>query len=150
MMTVYDVMAASDHQTFEINCDHKPVDAERCAPTSQCSIRPVWGELQNRSDGFLRGATIADLRQPEQRGQAMVTLGTGCPVVPARRLDRLAVPLRPATAALCPAPDPARLWRGRAAAAGRIAGAADRGGRTGFAGCAVPGRGRGWHHRPDR
>lgn len=77
MMTVYDVMAASDHQTFEINCDHKPVDAERCAPTSQCSIRPVWGELQNRIDGFLRGVTIADLMQPEQRVQEMVTLGTG-------------------------------------------------------------------------
>ena len=31
-ISVRDVMAASEHQTFEINCDTHPVDADRCNP----------------------------------------------------------------------------------------------------------------------
>lgn len=40
-ISVRDVMSAAEHQTFEVNCAAHPLDAERCAPTSQCSIRPV-------------------------------------------------------------------------------------------------------------
>src|SRR5512132_4704191 len=29
-ISVRDVMTASEHQTFEMNCEHHPVDAERC------------------------------------------------------------------------------------------------------------------------
>lgn len=60
-ITVHDVMSASDRQTFEMNCEHHPVDAERCAPESGCSIRPVWLGLQQRIDGFLRSVTLEDL-----------------------------------------------------------------------------------------
>lgn len=76
-VSVRDVMAASEHQTFEMNCDHHPVDAERCAPSAQCSIRPVWMELQFRIDDFLRGVTLADLMHREPKVQELVTLGTG-------------------------------------------------------------------------
>src|SRR5213083_3685223 len=41
-ITVRDVMSASEHQTFEVNCDTHPVDVARCSPDSTCSIRPVW------------------------------------------------------------------------------------------------------------
>jgi Rrf2 family transcriptional regulator, iron-sulfur cluster assembly transcription factor len=60
-ITVRDVMAASEHQTFEMNCTSHPVDAERCDPGSGCSIRPVWHALQRRIDDFLSGITLADL-----------------------------------------------------------------------------------------
>src|SRR5438552_16832356 len=52
-ITVRDVMAASEHQTFEMNCVSHPVDAERCDPSSPCSIRPVWHALQRRVAAFL-------------------------------------------------------------------------------------------------
>src|SRR5688572_33128625 len=39
-ISVRDVMTASEHQTFEVNCASHPVDAERCAPGPRCSIRP--------------------------------------------------------------------------------------------------------------
>ena len=38
LITMRDIMAASEHQTFEMNCDAHPVDAERCAPGSACSV----------------------------------------------------------------------------------------------------------------
>ncbi|NOT08550.1 MAG: Rrf2 family transcriptional regulator [Gemmatimonadales bacterium] len=60
-ITVRDVMTASEHQTFEINCESHPVDAERCSPTSACSIRPIWHALQRRVDDLLSSISLADL-----------------------------------------------------------------------------------------
>jgi Rrf2 family protein len=60
-ITVRDVMTASEHQTFEMNCEAHQVDAERCAPGSACMIRPVWQTLQQRIDDFLASVTLADL-----------------------------------------------------------------------------------------
>jgi Rrf2 family transcriptional regulator, iron-sulfur cluster assembly transcription factor len=60
-ISVRDVMTASEHQTFEMNCDTHPVDAERCSPGSACAIRPVWQTLQQRIDDFLGSVSLADL-----------------------------------------------------------------------------------------
>src|SRR5207244_13434739 len=49
-ISVRDVMTASEHQTFEVNCETHQVDAERCHPAAGCSIRPVWHALQQRVD----------------------------------------------------------------------------------------------------
>lgn len=60
-ISMRDVMTASEHQTFEMNCDVHPVDDERCSPGSGCTIRPVWQALQQRIDDFLSSVTVADL-----------------------------------------------------------------------------------------
>lgn len=72
-ITVHDVMTASEHQTFEMNCEHHPLDGERCAP-GKCSIRPMWFALQKRIDGFLRGVSLADLLHDETDVQRLVSL----------------------------------------------------------------------------
>ncbi len=72
-ITVRDVMTASEHQTFEMNCDSHPVDAERCSPSSGCSIRPVWLALQRRVDDLLSSITLADLLK-EQPTPELVSL----------------------------------------------------------------------------
>ena len=71
-ISVHDVMAACDHQIFEINCDTHQVDDERCGNGAQCSIRPVWRALRNRVDDLLRGVTLTDLMQEESRVQELV------------------------------------------------------------------------------
>jgi len=58
-------MTASEHQTFEVNCETHPVDAERCSPDSTCSIRPVWHALQQRVDELLASISLADLMKQE-------------------------------------------------------------------------------------
>jgi len=73
-ISVRDVMTASEHQTFEMNCDSHKVDDERCSPGTSCSIRPVWQALQRRVDDLLSGISLADLMQEEAQVQELVTL----------------------------------------------------------------------------
>ncbi|HSE28327.1 MAG TPA: Rrf2 family transcriptional regulator [Gemmatimonadales bacterium] len=75
-ISVRDVMAASEHQTFEMNCELHQVDAERCSPSAACSIRPVWTALQQRVDEFLEGISLADLLREEPRVQELVAIGS--------------------------------------------------------------------------
>lgn len=64
-VTVKDVLEASEHVTFEVNCDTHQVDAQRCAATSACSIRPVWRLLEHRINEVLGGIALADLLHDE-------------------------------------------------------------------------------------
>lgn len=73
-LTVRDVMAASERQTFELNCESHPVDPDRCGPTASCAIRPVWVTLQKRIDQFLDSVTVADLLQEESKVLEAVSL----------------------------------------------------------------------------
>lgn len=73
-ISVRDVMNASEHQTFQLNCESHPVDAERCGATSACSIRPVWYALQQRVDGFLGSVSLGDLLKDEAQVHELVTL----------------------------------------------------------------------------
>lgn len=75
-ISVRDVMAASEHQTFEVNCDSHPVDAERCNPGSGCTIRPVWHALQHRVDELLAGISLADLMKQEPQVQELVGISS--------------------------------------------------------------------------
>jgi len=74
-ITMWDIMTAAEHQTFEINCETHQVDGERCGPSSTCSIRPVWQALQQRMDDLLTGITLAALMKHETQVQELVTLG---------------------------------------------------------------------------
>jgi Rrf2 family protein len=73
-ISMRDIMSASEHQTFEINCESHPVDAERCRHDSGCAIRPVWFKLQQRVDELLGGIALADLMKEETQGQELVSI----------------------------------------------------------------------------
>ena len=73
-ITMRDIMTASEHQTFEVNCASHPVDDERCNPGSVCSIRPVWQALQQRVDELLAGISLADLMRHETQVQDLVAI----------------------------------------------------------------------------
>jgi Rrf2 family protein len=64
-VSVKDVMEASEHVTFEVNCDVHKVDDERCDPANACSIRPVWRMLERRINEVLAGVSLSDLLQAE-------------------------------------------------------------------------------------
>jgi Rrf2 family protein len=75
-ISVRDVMTASEHQTFEVNCETHPVDTERCSPGSTCSIRPVWHALQQRVDELLGSISLADLMKEETQVVELVGISS--------------------------------------------------------------------------
>jgi Rrf2 family protein len=74
-VTVRDVIAASELQTFELHCVAHPVSEERCGDMAQCSIRPVWQLLQRKIDDVLDSVSLADLLQPESAVRQHIGLG---------------------------------------------------------------------------
>jgi len=64
-ISVKDVIEASEHVTFEVNCDLHPVDPQRCSPDASCSIRPVWRMLEQRINELLASVSLADLTHDE-------------------------------------------------------------------------------------
>jgi Rrf2 family protein len=64
-ITVKDVLDASEHGTFEVNCEcHRVADA-RCSSETACSIRPVWQLLERRIDETLGSIRLGDLLHEE-------------------------------------------------------------------------------------
>ena len=84
-VTVRDVLAASEHVTFEVNCDRHPVDEQRCSPDHACSIRPVWRMLERRINEVLSGVTLADLLRTEPEVYQIAGMVAGTPSVPTAR-----------------------------------------------------------------
>ena len=73
-VSVFDIIEATEHRTFEVNCDVRPVDDARCREGADCSVRPVWLELARRVDAFLGGVSLADLARPEAEVRELVKL----------------------------------------------------------------------------
>ena len=76
-VSVKDVIEASEHVTFEVNCDLHRVDDERCDPATACSIRPVWRLLERRINEVLAGVTLADLLHAEPEVYQIAGVATG-------------------------------------------------------------------------
>ena len=64
-ISVREVISASELATFDLHCVSHPVDDQRCAASSSCSIRPVWILLQQKIDDVLESVHLADLLHDE-------------------------------------------------------------------------------------
>lgn len=73
-VTLYDVIVASEGGTFDIICETKPLNESRCSPNATCVLRPVWKELQNEINKFLRSYTIGDLMKTGEGLDGLVNL----------------------------------------------------------------------------
>ena len=78
-ISVRDVIAASEHQTFDLHCVTHPVGEERCSASHNCSIRPVWVLLQQKIDDVLEGVRLADLLHEEREVRERVGLPVSAP-----------------------------------------------------------------------
>jgi Rrf2 family protein len=76
-VTVKDVLDASEHGTFEVNCERHTVDLDRCTPGHQCAIRPVWQILHQKIDDVLGSICLSDLLHEESEVRVLVGLEPG-------------------------------------------------------------------------
>jgi Rrf2 family protein len=74
-ITVRDVISASENAPFDVHCVSHPVEAERCAESHDCSIRPVWVLLQQKIDEVLESVRLSDLLMQERDVRERVGLG---------------------------------------------------------------------------
>jgi Rrf2 family protein len=88
-VSVRDVIAASELQTFDLHCVTHPVEEERCSPTHACSIRPVWVLLQQKIDLVLASVHLSDMLYEESEVRERVGLGASEPPTSARGLPVL-------------------------------------------------------------
>lgn len=73
LISVRDVVQAAENHTFEVNCDTRPINADRCQNGGECSIRPVWFALKERIDEFLDSVSLADLMSDEAAVASLVS-----------------------------------------------------------------------------
>jgi len=76
LITLREILAASELVTFDVRCETHPVDPLRCSTEHECPIRPVWQMLQRRIDEVLDGVRLSDLLEEE----ATVRRRVGLPV----------------------------------------------------------------------
>ncbi|HWZ59542.1 MAG TPA: Rrf2 family transcriptional regulator [Gemmatimonadaceae bacterium] len=65
MISIRDVIAASELATFDLHCVSHPVEEGRCSESVSCSIRPVWVLLQHKIDDVLESVHLSDLLAEE-------------------------------------------------------------------------------------
>lgn len=73
-VSVRDVIAASELETFDLHCITHPVEEERCSASHACSIRPVWVMLQQKIDIVLDSVHLSDLLHGEKEVRERVGL----------------------------------------------------------------------------
>lgn len=88
-VSVRDVIAASELQTFDLHCVTHPVEEARCSASHACSIRPVWVLLQQKIDAVLDGVRLSDLLHGESEVRERVGLPKVDAALPARGLPVL-------------------------------------------------------------
>lgn len=77
-ITLQDILVAAEGDTFEVICDTKPIDHERCCSSTVCNLRSVWHDLKAHVDSFLKTKTLEELafaKHPTQEEDAPVQIG---------------------------------------------------------------------------
>ena len=60
-ITLLDILVAAEGDTFEIICETKPLGQDRCSAGATCGLRPIWYDLKEHVNGFLRSYTLEQL-----------------------------------------------------------------------------------------
>lgn len=70
-ITLKDILVASEGDTFEVICETKPINTERCATGSECALRPIWFKLKEHINNFLVGYTLQSLLDAPHLGNCV-------------------------------------------------------------------------------
>lgn len=74
-ITLYDILVASEGGTFDIICEAKPLNIERCAPATPCNLRHIWYRLGKHINQFLSSYTLVDLVEGKIEEERPIQIG---------------------------------------------------------------------------
>ena len=60
-ITLYDIVVAAEGDTFEVICETKPLNMERCGIGANCNLRPIWIGLKQAVNSYLSEVTLKSL-----------------------------------------------------------------------------------------
>jgi Rrf2 family iron-sulfur cluster assembly transcriptional regulator len=60
-ITLSDILHAAEGDTFEIICEKKPINSERCGSGMPCNLKDIWYGLRDHIENFLKNYTLEDL-----------------------------------------------------------------------------------------
>ncbi len=84
-ITLQDIIVASEGDTFEVICETKPLNSDRCMPNAHCNLRPLWFALKDHVNAFLGRYTLEQVVEdtlglPESPAKTVQI--TGCTLAP--------------------------------------------------------------------
>lgn len=62
-ITLRDILCAAEGDSFEIICETKPINTDRCLPDHYCQLRGIWYSLKEHIDNFLTSYTLDKLAE---------------------------------------------------------------------------------------
>lgn len=74
-ISLREIFVAAEGDTFEVICETKPIDSERCAPGNGCCVRTLWQDLRQHVNSFLSARSLEQLLNAESHPEAMVQIG---------------------------------------------------------------------------
>ena len=60
-ISLLDILVATEGDTFELICESRPLDEQRCHVGHACGLRSLWSELKEHVDIFLKKFTLEEL-----------------------------------------------------------------------------------------
>ncbi len=73
-ITLLDILVAAEGDTFELICEAKPLGQTRCSAEAFCGLRPIWYDLKDHVNEFLRRYTLEALAA-QGASEAPIQLG---------------------------------------------------------------------------
>lgn len=57
-ITLRDILIAAEGDTFEVICENKPLNLDKCSGLAPCGLRTIWYDLKNHVDSFFEKFTL--------------------------------------------------------------------------------------------
>lgn len=73
-IVIGDVLAALGGRLYDPGFCDRQVNGQECSRAVECSIRGLWGDIQEAVDGVVNSITLADILRDEE-GRKLVHLG---------------------------------------------------------------------------
>lgn len=70
-LSLFDILGAAEGSTFEVICETKPLNSDRCSDDGNCHLRPIWFDLRDHVNQFLQDRTLAALLESQQEALCM-------------------------------------------------------------------------------
>lgn len=77
-ISLFDILLATEGTTFDVICETKPLNAERCAPGGFCCVRDVWHDLRDHVNAFLKQRSLAGLYAESRAGLLRASSNLAC------------------------------------------------------------------------